>query len=324
MCSPTLRFFLPVFAWLVLTPFAPGQDRSIMHLSNGIAANAEGTIITLQELRKELEPMIPRVRLETKNESEFNQRISKLSKEVLQNMIDRIIISKAAEEKGLQIPSSYIDQEYNETITRDFNGDRGKFLDFLKQQGKTPNDYREDIYRRVVVSVMRQQNRQSKSEISPERIQEFYLKNKLRFYQEEAMHLRQIILNPLNDNSRQLTQKILSELDTGAHFGDLANKYSQDNMNRNRGDWGWVNRTELRKELSQSAFALEPGQYSKPIELNDTIFILYCEEKREEIIQPVTQVRDIIEKMLVGQIARETQERWLKALRQKAYIRYYI
>ena len=42
------------------------------------------------------------------------------------------------------------------------------------------------------------------------------------------------------------------------------------------------------------------------------------------MIQPVAQVRDIIENVLVGQIARETQEKWLNDLRDDAYIRYLL
>ena len=76
------------------------QDRELIRLGNGIAAIAEGEIITLQQLRKELEPIIPRLRVEAKSEQQFAARIDQLSKEVLQNMIDRILIVKAAEEKG--------------------------------------------------------------------------------------------------------------------------------------------------------------------------------------------------------------------------------
>ena len=42
------------------------------------------------------------------------------------------------------------------------------------------------------------------------------------------------------------------------------------------------------------------------------------------MIQPISQVRDVIEEVLVGEIARETQERWLQDLRNKAYVRYYM
>lgn len=307
------------------------QDASkpeLLRLGNGIAAIAEGQIITVEELRRELEPIIPRLRVESRNAQEFSKRINELSKEVLQNMIDRIIIVKAAEEKGLLLPDSYIDQEYDEVINRDFDGDRGRFLEYLRARGETARDFRRNIYKRVVVNAMRAETRRSQSEISPERIEEFYVKNKLRFYQEEALHLRQVILSPMADEGlvplRQTAKKVIYELDGGANFGDIARKYSQDEMSRNGGDWGWIERKDIRKELSDIAFGLEPGQYSQPIELGGTIFILYAEDKREEMIQPVAQVRDIIENVLVGEIARETQEKWLNDLRNEAYVRHFM
>ena len=304
------------------------QDPDLLRLGNGIAAVAEGEIITVEQLRRELEPIIPRLRAEAEDARDFSQRLDKLSREVLQNMIDRIIIVKAAEEKGLLIPQSYIDQEYDEVIEQDFAGDRARFLEYLRTRGETARDFRERIYERVVVNVMRQENRRSQSEISPERIEEFYVRNKIRFYQAEALHLRQIILSPMADEGlvplRQTARQIINELKAGGNFGDIARKYSQDEMSRRGGDWGWIERKDIRKELSDAAFKLEPGEYSEPIELNETIFILYAEDKREETIQPISQVRDIIENVLVGEIARETQERWLQQMRNESYVRYYM
>lgn len=327
-----LRLFsiLPFSACLILTSLHSqnAADPELLRLGNGIAAIAEGEIITVEELRRELEPIIPRLRVESRNAQEFSKRIDELSKEVLQNMIDRIIIVKAAEEKGLLLPESYIDQEYDEVIDRDFGGDRGRFLEYLRARGETARDFRRNIYKRVVVNAMRAETRRSQSEISPERIEEFYVKNKLRFYQEEALHLRQVILTPMASEGlvplRQTAKEVINELDSGANFGDIARKYSQDEMSRKGGDWGWIERKDIRKELSDIAFGLEPTQYSQPIEIGGTIFILFAEDKREEMIQPVAQVRDIIENVLVGEIARETQEKWLNDLRNDAYVRYFL
>ncbi|MBL00522.1 MAG: peptidylprolyl isomerase [Opitutales bacterium] len=327
-----LRLFntLLLSASIILTSLHAqnASDPELLRLGNGIAAIAEGQIITIEELRRELEPIIPRLRVESRNAQEFSKRIDELSKEVLQNMIDRIIIVKSAEEKGLLLPKSYIDQEYDEVINRDFGGDRGRFLEYLRARGETARDFRQKIYKRVVVSAMRAETRRSQSEISPERIEEFYVKNKLRFYQEEALHLRQVILTPLANEGlvplRQTAKKVINELDNGANFGDIARKYSQDEMSRKGGDWGWIERKDIRKELSEIAFGLEKSQYSQAIELGGTIFILYAEDKREEMIQPVAQVRDIIENVLVGEIARETQEKWLNDLRNDAYVRYFM
>ncbi len=304
------------------------SGETIMQLGNGIAAIAEGETITIQQLRKELEPIIPRLRSEARTEKEFTQRIDQLSREVLQNMVDRIIIVKAAEKKGIIIPQSYLDEEYDEVIVRDFGGDRSKFLEYIRAQGLTTREFRQQIYKRVVVNVMRQQNRKSQSEISPERIQDFYVRNKLRFYQPEAVHLRQIILTPMADEPasllRQTANKIIGELQSGANFGDMARKYSQDDMSRRGGDWGWIERQDIRTELSSIAFDLRPGDYSQPTEIEGTIFILYSENKREEMIQPVSEVRDIIEDVLVGEIARETQEQWLQDIRKESYVKYFL
>ena len=322
----TLLFSAP----LILTSLhaQKASDPELLRLGNGIAAIAEGQIITVEELRRELEPIIPRLRVEARNAQEFSKRIDELGKEVLQNMVDRIIIVKAAEEKGLLLPESYIDQEYDEVIDRDFGGDRGRFLEYLRARGETARDFRRNIYKRVVVNAMRAETRRSQSEISPERIEEFYVKNKLRFYQEEALHLRQVILTPMANEGlvplRQTAKKVIKELDNGANFGDIARKYSQDEMSRKGGDWGWIERKDIRKELSDIAFRLERNQYSQAIEMEGTIFILYAEDKREEMIQPVAQVRDIIENVLVGEIARETQEKWLNDLRNDAYVRYFL
>jgi len=325
----SLSFLFASFALLGLSQHAYAQqDAALIRMGNGIAAIAEGEIITIEQLRRELEPIIPRLRAEARSEKEFSESIDRMSREVLQNLIDRILIVQAAKEKGLLLPQSYIDQEYDEVLNRDFGGDRGRFLAYLRAQGLTAREYRESIYNRVVVNVMRQENRRSQSEISPERIQAFYIQNKIRFYQEEAMHLRQIILSPMADEGpdllHQTANKIIQELAEGGNFGDLARKYSQDEMSRKGGDWGWIERQGIRKELSTVAFGLQPGSYSQPVEMNNTIFILYCEAKREELIQPVTEVRDAIENVLVGEIARETQDRWLQQVREDGYVRYFL
>ena len=122
----------------------------------------------------------------------------------------------------------------------------------------------------------------------------------------------------------QVKKKIISELDNGANFGDVARKYSQDKMSRSGGDWGWIERKDIRTDLSDTAFGLKTGNYSQPIEIDGTIFILYAENKRDEMIQPVSEVRDIIENVLIGEIARESQQKWLEEIRSEAYVRYFM
>ena len=293
----------------------------------GIAAEVENRIVTFEELRKEMAPLIPRIREAARSRAEFNARMEELYFEVLQNLIDRVLIVKEFRDKEYNLPQTYIENEYDRILIEDFENDRSRFLEYLDSQGKNVREFRSDLRERIIVSVMRAEKRKSQSQISPERIEQFYNENKISFYEEEAVKLRIIMLRPLADENpdqmRQTLDRIYGELEEGVPFEEVARKYSQDSRRERGGDWGWIQRPDLKDELSAVAFSLDVGGYSEPINLSDQIFILYAEDKREEGIQPINEVRDRIEEILASQLARQAQEQWIERLRREAYIRYY-
>ena len=59
------------------------------------------------------------------------------------------------------------------------------------------------------------------------------------------------------------------------------------------------------------------------IRTENDIFILYVQDKREAGVQPLTEVRDQIERLLISQMARDAQERYLERLRRDGYVRYF-
>lgn len=323
------RYILFIAASILSIPAtATIENEQSLNLGNGIAAIAEGEIITFEQLKKSLDPIVPKLRLQAKSETEFNQLIDQVSKDILQNMIDRIIIVKEAYNQGMQIPPSYIDDEYESVIKSDFNGNRSQFLAYLNSIGQTQDEFREELKRNIIVSVMQSQNRKKQTQISPEKIEDYYVRNKVRFYQPELIHLKQIILIPKADETidsvLNVADEIIRELDTGKPMHTLANTYGDETFNRTNGDWGWVKREDLRSELSQVAFDLKIGEYTQPIQLDDAVFILYAENIQEEKIQPISLVRDLIEKTLSQEIAQDSLDLWLEDLRSNAYIRYFL
>ena len=330
LCLSACMNFVCMSSYLFAVDMAEQKNevRTLAQLGNGIAAIAEGEIVTFEEVRKSLDPMIPKLRLQAKNESEFQSMISDLSKDILQNIVDRILIVKEAENLGLMIPASYIDQEYESIIRDDFNGNRRQFLAYLESVGKNSESYREDVRKKLTVNVMRSRQRENLAQVSPEKIEEYYINHKIRFYQPAMIHLKQIIL--IADETQTLDQTlaraetIVDQLDQGQSIQQLANQYGNKQFNRPNGDWGWVRRDDLRSELVEIAFQLDAGEYSKPIQIDNAVFILYAEAIKESMIQPISEVRDIIENILNQAIIKETTDKWLTELREKAYIRYFL
>ena len=332
MYSTKFNIYLLLINFLLSSVICNGSDSSkeeiLMHLGNGIAAIAEGEIITVEELRKTLDPMIPKIRLQAKNEIDFNNQINAFSKDILDNMIDRIIIVKEADKLGMQIPPSYIDEEYDSIIRDEFNNNRTKFLSYLNVLGKNPVEFRNDLKENLIVSIMKSRLNDEIPQVSPEKIESYYFENKIRFYQPSLIHLKQIILIPdKNDEFEKivnLSNEIMNKLDAGISIEELSNKYANTQYNRPNGDWGWLKREDLRAEISEIAFDLDIGEYSKPIIIDNAVFIIYAENIKDEMIQPISEVRDIIEEILKQELSKKAMNEWLNQLRENAYIRYFI
>ena len=123
------------------------------------------------------------------------------------------------------------------------------------------------------------------------------------------------------DPQRELAEEILSKLDAGDSFESMAHLYSEAKEAKEGGDWGWIGRDILRKELNETAFSLKPGQHSRLIETAEGYYILEVDDVKPAHTMPLAEVRDDIEKTLLQQQRAKMQEDWVKDLRAKAYIR---
>ncbi len=309
-------------------PAAGPGDNLNLRYANGIVAIAEEKIITVDDVRREIGPLIPEIQKQSRNEQEFNEKLESLQEDVIQNLIDRVLIVKEFyKDEKRKVPASYIDNQLAETIITQFDGDRSKYLAYLRSRGISQKDYRRELEEDMIYSYMRQQQTKTGSTVSPVRIEAFYNENKERFNQEDTVHLRliQIARTPEDtDNSlRAKADKIVAELVAGAEFGDLARKYSQDSRKGKGGDWGWQRRADLRKEFSDTIFTLKKGEHNDPLITPEGAFLFFVEDRKFAGTQSIDEVRPEIEKALIQQGSRKATERWLEKLRRNAYVKHF-
>lgn len=296
--------------------------------ANGIVAVAEDKIITVADVMQYIGPLVPQLRNEARNEKDFQERLDQLQDSAIQDLIDRVLIVKEfRKDEKRQIPINYIDNALSDEISERFEGDRSKFLAYLRAKGQTIREYRREVEENIIFQYMQGQQRKSQSVISPVRIETFYNENKDRFYQEDSVHLRLIQLSRTEgETDETLTQQanvVLARFKAGEKFEDLAKEFSKDMRRSKGGDWGWQKRSDFRKEFSDVAFNLKKGEASAPILLPEGAFILFAEDRKYAGIQPIDEVRDQIERMLVQQMGRASQERWLERLRRNGYVKHY-
>lgn len=303
-------------------------DNLDLRFANGIAAIAEDKVITVDEIRREIGPLVPQLRREARNEKEFNEKLEALHDDIIQNLIDRVLIVKEfRKDEKRRIPQSYVDNQLAEIIITQFENDRSKFLAYLRGRGTTIREYRKEIEEDIIYNYMRQQQRKSQSIVSPVKVETFYNENKERFFQEDAVHLRLIQLRrgegETDAELRGKAEAIIARVQGGESFEEVAKEVSQDTRRTKGGDWGWQKRSDLKPELSDPLFALKKGEMTEPIVMPEGAFLLYVEDRRYSGVQPIDEVRPQIEQILVQQMSRTTTEAWLERLRRNGYVKHY-
>jgi peptidyl-prolyl cis-trans isomerase SurA len=333
-CRSVLRFAcclgLAAVAPLVHAQTNPASvnDGLDLRFANGIAAVVEDKIITVDDVRREIGPLIPQIQRESHNEEEFDKKLETLQDDIIQQLIDRVLIVKEFHKDDKRhVPDSIIDNEIEEQQINEFDGDRSKFLSYLRSRGLTLHDYRKEVEDDLIYNYMRQQQRKSQSTVSPVKIETFYNENKERFYQEDSVHLRMIQFlrrdGETDDALNARAGETLAKFKAGEAFADLAKTFSQDTRRTKGGDWDWVNRSSIRKEFADVLFSLKKGQCSDPIVLPDGAYLLYVDDRKYAGIQPLNAVRDQIERILLTQSAREATELWLERLRREGYVKHF-
>ena len=299
-------------------------------VANGIVAIVEGKPITVDDVRREIQPLIPQLQREARNEQEYYQKLETLKEDTIQNLIDRALIvkefykKKEGEDEVRHVPASYVDNSIAERLAEQFDGDRSKFLAYLRARGITMRDFRKEVEEDIIYSYMRSQQRKSQSIVSPVKIEQFYNENKDRFYQDDAVEMRMVqFTRTEGETDAQLAAKareMLSRFKAGEKFEDLAKQYSQDSRRTRGGDWGWQKRTDLKKEFSDPLFALKKGEATEAIILPEGCFVLYANDRKYAGIQALDEVRPQIEGILLQQMTHQSQEKWLERLRRNGYV----
>ncbi|MBC8233297.1 peptidylprolyl isomerase [bacterium] len=149
--------------------------------------------------------------------------------------------------------------------------------------------------------------------VSDAEINNYYTLHKEKdFTEEEQVKARHILLKVEADASEEAKKKVeekagdvLKEAQKpDADFAALAEEYSEDPGSAKKGgDLGFFGRGRMVKEFEEVAFGLEPGKISDLVESTYGYHIIKVEEKKEESVKTLDEVRIEIQKSLAKEEA---------------------
>jgi parvulin-like peptidyl-prolyl isomerase len=301
---------------------------------NRVMAKVEDRIVTRGEVDKAMDML-------NFTKAEKDSR----AKEFVDGKIDRLLAIRAFYEKGMIIPDSYLENEYNKHLIREFNGDRKLFRDILLSRNQSQLEFRKDLEEELIHGHMLSARRRSREEVSPDKVEQYYRENRVQFLTDAKIRLREIVFSQIAGEPEavllQQAQQVIDQIKVGVTFEELAKKHGQSPYKAKGGDWEvMVAKREIRNDaIREQAFSVDENQVTKPfsVELLErkadgtvgksgkkAVYIIKVDKKIAAGVKPLDEVRQQIEKTLANQLESQSQRQWLSRLKRDAYLKYYF
>lgn len=318
------------FSWvpaLMILAMAGLHSASGADLANGIKAVVDDSAITLGEVEVETLMLASELRRQYgRQPALYEQKLIEARNDSMERAIQQQLVLHDFEISGYSLPESVIDEMIQEEIKKRF-GDRATLTKTLQAQGITYEKWRQQAKDRFISGQLMAKNVYKESVVSPIQIQRYYLNHQPAYRVEAQVKLRMIVLNKPgeaeDETIRKLAGEIRAKIAEGTPFSEMAEIHSQGSQRAQGGEWGWVERSVLRKELAEVAFSLKPGEMSEAIVTPQAVYLMLVEDRRDAHTKPLADVQEDIEKTLVTQERERLQRQYIDKLRKKTFVRYF-
>jgi peptidyl-prolyl cis-trans isomerase C len=230
---------------------------------------------------------------------------------------------------GLGVTDMEVDTEIIHHKSR-FPDDKS-FTDAVARRGMTAEDLRAETRRSLAVNRYLERKVWRDIVITPEEVAEFYRDHRDEFRRPAEVRASHILIRidpGASEDERQAARakavEILSQLNKGADFAEIARKYSQDRATAAAGgDLGFFASGTMVEEFEKPVFSLVPGQLTGVFETQYGFHIAKVTDRRLAGTQPLDDVRDSIREHLTQEQRQERQAKHIDTLRRKANVEVY-
>ena len=328
-CGPSIAAVLKKLGFISLMSLMATTACFKLHaeLPNGVKVVVDEAAITRGEIESDAFMVAGELmRQYGRQPALYNQKIREAENDAMERAVQQQLILHDYKAMGYSIPESIIDEVVQEEIKARY-GDRSTLTKTLQAQGVTYEKWRQQAKDRFIVRQLQLKNITQEAIVSPYKIERYYLDNKSEYKVEEQVKLRMIVLNKTSEQEAEaagkLAGEILTKIKEGVPFSEMASIHSQGSQRAQGGEWGWVERSVLRKELADVAFTLKPGEVSNVIDTPQAYYVMLVEDVRAAHNKPLNEVQMEIEKTLMTKEREKRQKQYIDKLRKKTFVRYF-
>ena len=227
--------------------------------------------------------------------------------EVLNEMINRKLILKAARESKMTMQEWVVENRVREIVNKAFGGDRNKLIEALGKQKMSYPEWYAKTKDDLVIGAMRWQVVEKNAVAAPSAMRKEYEAHKSRYVKDHKVSVSVILLKPDELEKREEISKALKE----KTFEELGGKKYEN-----------VNPEELFKpEVCAEIEKMPKGTISHWIEIDGWSFLLRKDAESTGKALSFDEAYDDIEAAVKEDESKRLYSEWMERLKAETYIK---
>lgn len=248
-------------------------------------------------MESELQERVRTLRSQIRESGEQIPPTSILEEQVLERLIMIKLQMQAAQNTGIQVDDEALNSAINE-IAANNQLSLNQFRQILEQDGYNYEAFRENIREEMTIARLRQRQIDNRINVTDVEIENYLDTQKLQGSGEQEFRLSHILIalpegisEAEKAERRLVAEQIISELEAGRNFAELAADISDGQQAPEGGDLGWRKQSQLPTLFAGPVANMEKGDISGIIENPSGFHIVELTDIRSGDKQFVTQTK---------------------------------
>ena len=301
-------FMMLILAWTGACQAEEVIDRIVAVVNNDI--------VTLSQMNKAAAPYRKNI-MASQEPSQRKQELSaQLNSQMVGRMVEEKLVLQEAEKMGISVEESDVDNAV-ENFKKEHHLDQEALVKGLADQGLTLKEYRENIKRQIIQSMVVSRAVRAKIVVTDEEIKAYYDSHPEQFKSVKKYQLKNIIIRDKDDLAT-----VQEKLKNKADFSKLAKKYSISSNASAGGELGVFDISSFSEDIRNALEGVEKGQITDPIDMGEAFQILYVEDIiTSEHGVGKEQTDKKIEDILFKEHGEAQYSKWIETLKKNAHIK---
>jgi parvulin-like peptidyl-prolyl isomerase len=305
---------------------APATVSPVLQISDKPVARVNGAVLTDRDLLREMFAIFPYA----KQHNGFPKaQEASIRQGALEMIIFEELVYQEAARRKLAISAARLNQAEAE-FHKQFHSPEDYDQYMQVEMHGSRQTLRQRIQRALLIDQVLKAEVEEKSAVSLSEVRAYYDKDPARFRQPESFSIQSISILPpqttnpeLIEQNRKRAEAALRQAKvtrTYDEFGLLAEKISEDDFRVNMGDHKAVGRDKLPPQIVQAAEAMQAGQVSGAIQIQNAFTIFRLNAHTPARLQPFAEVKADLGTELAKSRYERLRSGLAKQLRAKAKI----